>query len=186
MLDCGLEGPSVASQQGPLHLHENLGVVLNRQEFSHHRLDKNKYDRKTNNLRFGTWNIGTLTDKLMEVVDMMIRRKISILCVQETKWIGEKAKMIENSGFKLWYTGKSKARNGVGIIVDSLLKDEVVGVVRKGDRIIALKIIVAKETMNIISVYAPQVRLDEATKSRFWEDLDEILQNIPPNEMILI
>ena len=63
--------------------------------------------------------------------------------------------MIENSGFKLWYTGKSKARNGVGIIVDNLLKDEVVGVVRKGDRIIALKIIVAKETMNIISVYAP-------------------------------
>jgi hypothetical protein len=30
---------------------------------------------------------------------------VDILCVQETKWMGQKAKEVEDTGFKLWYTG---------------------------------------------------------------------------------
>ena len=63
--------------------------------------------------------------------------------------------MLEKSGFKLWYTGKNKIRNEVGIIIDNSLTNEVVRVVRKGDKIIALKIVVAKEIINVLSVYAP-------------------------------
>ena len=43
-------------------------------------------------------------------------RKINILCLQETKWVGAKANDI--GGYKLWYTGKVSSINGVGIIVD--------------------------------------------------------------------
>lgn len=35
---------------------------------------------------------------------MIVRRKINIVCLQETKWVGEKAKMLDKSGFKLWFT----------------------------------------------------------------------------------
>ena len=38
-----------------------------------------------------------------------------IMCVQETKWKGCKAREIGN-GFKLFYTGSDGKRNGVGII----------------------------------------------------------------------
>ena len=76
---------------------------------------KGQNDRR---LRFGTWNIGTLTRKSMEVVDTRTRRKINIMCLQETQWVGAKARELDTSGFKLWYTGKVKNRNGVGIIVD--------------------------------------------------------------------
>ena len=65
----------------------------------------------------GTWNIGTLTGKSMEVVEVIVRRR-SIMCLQETKWVGLKAKDLENLGFKLWYSGTNRMRNGVGIIVD--------------------------------------------------------------------
>lgn len=104
------------------------------------------------------------------MVDTMIWRKISILCLQETKWVGEKTKTLEASGFKLWCTGKSKTKNGVGIVVNSLLCDAVVEVFRKGDRIIALKIVVG----NKLVLYAPHVELDEANNKGFFEDLDEI------------
>lgn len=67
-------------------------------------------------------------------------------------------------GFKLWYTGKSKTRNGVGIVVNNLLCDAVEEVFRKGDRIIALKIVIG----NKLDVYAPHVELDEASKERFF------------------
>jgi exonuclease III len=36
-------------------------------------------------VRVGTWNIGSLTGKLREVVDTMIRRRVNILYVQEMK-----------------------------------------------------------------------------------------------------
>jgi exonuclease III len=56
--------------------------------------------------RLGSWNVGSLTGKLRELVDTAIRRRVNILCVQETKWTGQKAKEVENTSFKLWYTGK--------------------------------------------------------------------------------
>ncbi|WP_284247416.1 hypothetical protein, partial [Methylobacterium haplocladii] len=75
-----------------------------------------------------------MTGKGMELVDTMVRRKINLACVQETKWVGAKAKEID--GFKLYYTGVERNRNGVGIMVDKSLKDCVTSVVRKEDRII--------------------------------------------------
>ena len=47
--------------------------------------------------------------KLRELVDVAIRRRINILCVQETKWKGQKAKEVEDIGFKLWYTGATSS-----------------------------------------------------------------------------
>jgi len=38
---------------------------------------------------------------LAELVDAMVRRNVSILCVQETKWVGEKVRIIEPWGYKL-------------------------------------------------------------------------------------
>ena len=182
-------GPSVVSWQGPLHLHEGLGVVQNMQEPSH--INKRKHNKKFRNkkyktCRMGSWNIGTLTGKTIELVETMKRRRVNIMCLQETKWVGEKAKVLDTSGYKLWYTGKHKTKNGVGIIVDSEFIEQVVGVVRKGDRIIALKIIIGNETVNIISAYAPQVGLDEALKTKFWEDLEVLIQTMPQNEKVVI
>ncbi|RZC13747.1 DExH-box ATP-dependent RNA helicase DExH10 [Glycine soja] len=128
----------------------------------------------------------TLTGKSMEIVDVMVRRKINFMCLQETKWTGEKAKELDNSGFKLWYTGKIRSRNGVGIIVDKEWKKDVVDVRRIGDRIIVLKLVVGQDTFNVISGYAPQVGLAEHFKVKFWEDLEGVLQDIPQGEKVFL
>jgi exonuclease III len=47
--------------------------------------------------------------------------------------IGQKAKEVEDTGFKLWYTGTTSGRNGVDILIDMSLKDGVVDVRRQGD-----------------------------------------------------
>ena len=75
---------------------------------------------KTQNLhvRFMTANIGSMTGKSREIADIMHRRKIMITCVQETKWKGSKAKEI-GEGFKLYYHGICRARNGIGIILSN-------------------------------------------------------------------
>ncbi|KAH1219042.1 Craniofacial development protein 2 [Glycine max] len=88
--------------------------------------------------------------------------------------------------FKLWYTGKIRSRNGVGIIVDKEWKKDVVDVRRVGDRIIVLKLVVGQDTFNVISGYAPQVGLAEHFKVKFWEDLEGVLQDIPQGEKVFL
>ncbi|KAI4348022.1 hypothetical protein L6164_008785 [Bauhinia variegata] len=57
-------------------------------------------------IRFGTWNIGTLTSKSLEVVDAMVWGRINIICLQKSKWVGEKARELDTTAFKLRYIGK--------------------------------------------------------------------------------
>jgi exonuclease III len=56
-------------------------------------------------IRLGSWNVGSLTGKLRELVDAAIKRCVNILYIQETKWKGHKVKEVEDTGFKLWYMG---------------------------------------------------------------------------------
>ena len=112
-------------------------------------------------IRIGSWNVGSLTGKLRELA---IRRRVNILCIQETKWKGQKAKEVEDTGFKLWYIGATSGRNGTVILIDRSLKDGVVEVRRRGDRIILVRLVVGDLTLNVISAYAPQVGLSESIK----------------------
>ena len=119
-------------------------------------------------------------------MDAAIRRRVNILCVQETRWAGQKAKEVENTGFKLWYSGSAGIRNGVGVLIDKSLKDGVVDVRRKGDRIILVKLVVGKLVLNIVSAYAPQAGLEMSAKRQFWEDLDDVVKSVPTDEKLFI
>ncbi|KAK3513243.1 hypothetical protein QTP70_009712 [Hemibagrus guttatus] len=87
-----------------------------------------------------------------ELADVMERRKVDILCVQETRWKGSKARSI-GAGFKLFYYGVDSKRNGVGVV----LKEEFV--------------------RNLLEVGC---ELEE--KERFWSELDEVMENIPTGD----
>nr|GEW41812.1 ataxia telangiectasia mutated family protein [Tanacetum cinerariifolium] len=81
-------------------------------------------------------------------------RRIRVGSWNETKWKGSIAR--EGNSYKLWYSGSNTARNGVGIILTERLKDNVVRVIRRSDRIMAIYVIIEVETVNVISTYAPQ------------------------------
>ncbi|XP_070046697.1 uncharacterized protein [Nicotiana tomentosiformis] len=80
---------------------------------------------------------------------------------KDTKWVGSKAR--DADGFKLWYSGHERGKNGVGILVDRELRELVVEVRR-----------------------APQVGLDEEIKRHFWESLDGLVRGIPHTEQLFI
>ncbi|GJW66111.1 retrovirus-related pol polyprotein LINE-1 [Tanacetum coccineum] len=97
-----------------------------------------RYDRlaSSHGIRVGSWNIGSLTRNLLELGDTLGRHKFVIACFQETKWKGSRTK--EGNGYKLWYLGSSRARNEVGVMLSTRLKDNVVQVTRRSDKIMAI------------------------------------------------
>ena len=149
-------------------LHRRPGVVKNEHGSLHlsRRVQRVRKLIEPTGIRLGSWNVGSLTGKLIELVDTTTRRRVNILCIQETKWKGQKAKEVDNTGFKLWYTGTVANRNG-GVLIDKSLKNSVVGVRRQRDRIILVKLVVGDMVLNVISAYAPQVSLDKSAKRQF-------------------
>ncbi|XP_063601080.1 craniofacial development protein 2-like [Penaeus indicus] len=115
----------------------------------------------------------------------MERRKVDVLCVQETRWKGEKARVI-GGGCKIWYRGDDGQRNGVGVVVRGDLVDNVVEVERISDRLMTMKLEVNGILINIVCAYAPQVGCDEKEKEAFWADMYETVEKIPRCERLVI
>jgi len=133
--------------------HDRASLVLN---------DAQRLDRLANpvrsmrarlqKIRIATLNIGTLTAKSREIADLMVRRSIDILCLQETRWTGgksgEKARNI-GEGIKLYYSGGGRLKNGVAICLKEEWQDKVIEVERKSDRMMNMKLVTPRQTYNI-------------------------------------
>ena len=127
-----------------------------------------------------------MTGRSREVADVMERRKIDILCVQETLWKGNKARVI-GSGFKLIYSETDeRGRCGVGVVLSKEMKDNVVEVERISCRIMKVKLCCGGHILTVVSAYAPQVGCEEEVKIRFWRDMDEMITSIELEERLVI
>ncbi|KAK3569207.1 hypothetical protein QTP86_026614 [Hemibagrus guttatus] len=146
---------------------------------------REKRKGKSVGLRIGTLNVGTMTGKGRELADMMERRKVDILCVQETRWKGSKARSI-GAGFKLFYYGVDSKRNGVGVVLKEEFVRNVLEVKRVSDRVMSLKLEIEGVMLNVVSGYAPQVGCELEEKERFWSALDEVMESIPTGERVVI
>ncbi|KAK3553051.1 hypothetical protein QTP86_031188 [Hemibagrus guttatus] len=149
------------------------------------RRQREKRKGKSVGLRIGTLDVGTMTGKGRELADMMERRKVDILCVQETRWKGSKARSI-GAGFKLFYYGVDSKRNGVGVVLKEEFVRNVLEVKRVSDRVMSLKLEIEGVMLNVVSGYAPQVGCELEEKERFWSELDEVMESIPTGERVVI
>ncbi|KAK3571762.1 hypothetical protein QTP86_018720, partial [Hemibagrus guttatus] len=115
----------------------------------------------------------------------MERRKVDILCVQETRWKGSKARSI-GARFKLFYYAVDSKRNGVGVVLKEEFVRNVLEVKRVSDRVMSLKLEIEGVMLNVVSGYAPQVGCELEEKERFWSELDEVMESIPTGERVVI
>ena len=127
-----------------------------------------------------------MTERKRELADLIERRNVDILFLQETKWKGSKARNI-GGGCKLFHNGSDERKNGIGIVVreemaESILTDRK----RVSDRLIAMKLEVKGSILNIVSAYAPQVNNSTEEKNDFWEDLDGLIESVPKEERIVL
>ena len=126
-----------------------------------------------------------MTGRGRELADMMERRNVDILCLQETKWKGSKARSI-GGGCKIFYKGADGRKNGIGIVLREELAESVLEVKRVLDRLIAMKLEVNGSILNIVSAYTPQVNYSMEEKNDFWEDLDGLIESISTEERIVL
>ena len=82
----------------------------------------------------------------------MIRRRIDILCVQETKWRNQsnKSRFLDTrtKRYKIHYHGIENQRNGVGIILSAELQKNVLDIKKVSDRLMSIKLVATELRKN--------------------------------------
>ena len=116
---------------------------------------------------------------------MMEQRNVDILCLQETKWEGSKARDI-GGGCKLLYNGADKRKNGKGIVAREELAESVFKVKKVSARLITIKLEIKGSILNIVSSYAPQVNNSMEEKNDFWRDLDGLIKSVSKEERTVL
>ena len=79
-----------------------------------------------------------------------------------------------------------QGRNGVGIVLSKDLKEDLISVSKRSDRVMSVKLGVEETVVNIICAYAPQVGCTEEEKETFWGQMDQELSSTLDDERVIV
>ena len=154
-----------------------LDVSLTRSSVSHHI-----------KILVFLWNVGTVRGRSNEVVEVMSRRKVDICGLQEVRWRGACARLVEgkDSRYKMFWVGNDKSIDSVGILLAEKWVEAIFDVTHVPDRIMLIKLAVGKSIVTVLWVYAPQAGLDDKVKDLFYENLQWTLTKISASEISFV
>mgnify|MGYP007071599789 CR=1 FL=1 len=139
-------------------------------------------------IRFGSWNVGSMTGRSSEVVEVLERRRVDVCCVQETRWKGGSTRMVSGKSgrYKFLWQGCPEGIHGVGVLVSEEFVDKIVEVKRMSERLMMVKLVIGECLMNVISGYAPQVGRNQVEKDEFWNAVYDLVGRLKNEEMVVL
>ena len=85
-----------------------------------------------------------------------------------------------------YYGQESLRRNGVALTVNKRVWNAVLGCNLKNDRMISIHFQGKSFNIRVIQVYAPTSNAEEVEVEWFYEDLQNLLELIPPKDILFI
>ena len=123
--------------------------------------------------------------KLEVIKQEMARVNVDIVGISELKWTGMGE--FNSDDHYIYYCGQEYLRrNGVAIMVNKRVRNAVLGYNLKNDRMISVRFQGKPYINTIIQVYAPTRNAEEAEVELFYEDLQDLLELTPQNDVLLI
>ena len=112
--------------------------------------------------------------KLEAIKQEMTRVNVDILGISELKWTGM-GEFNSDDHYIYYYGQESLRRNGVSIMVNKRVRNEVLGCNLKNDRMISVHFQGKPFNIMVIQVYAMTSNAEEAEVEWFYEDLQDLL-----------
>ena len=114
--------------------------------------------------------------KLEVVKQEMARVNVNILGISELKWTGMDE--FNSDDHYIYYCGQeSLRRNGVAIIINKRVQNEVLRCNLKNERMISVRFQGKPFSITVIQVYALTSNAEEAEVEWFYEDLQDLLEH---------
>uniref|UniRef100_A0A8D9AY99 Craniofacial development protein 2 n=1 Tax=Cacopsylla melanoneura TaxID=428564 RepID=A0A8D9AY99_9HEMI len=200
----GIEIPQVGRSNSESHTGQGPGCLMDSggDNYSIKIAENPKKKKPSQKLKFATWNVKTLLDsksattittprRTALIAKELNRYNIDIAAIQETH-MKENGQLVETGeGYTYIYSGcKPDEENyyGVAICVKTkLLSDNTVSKpVCVNDRLMHVNITEKGNTTTFICCYAPTLNSPEQQKTKFYEELKNVVNSVPKKEKIII
>ena len=123
--------------------------------------------------------------KLQAVKQEMSRVNTDVLVISEPKWAGM-GEFNSDDHYILYYGQDSIRRNGVTIIVNKKVQNEIFECSLKNDRMISACFQGKPLNITVIQVYASTSNAEEAEVEWFYEDLQDLTELKPKKDVLFI
>ena len=132
------------------------------------KIYENKVEKRIG-VRFGSWNVGSISGRRTEVCEELRKRQVDVCCQQGVRRRGEGAHFfgVKGKRYKLWWCGNDDKTGGVGILVKEELCENVVEIRRRCDRVMAIGLVFEEEVVRVICAYGSQRRKPDARRRHF-------------------
>ena len=108
-----------------------------------------------------------------------------VLGISELKWTGMGD--FNSDDHYIYYCGQEYLRrNGVAIMVNKRVQNAVLGCNLKNDRKISVHFQGKTFNIMVIQAYVPTSNAEEAEVERFYEDLQDLLEQTPKKDVLFI
>ncbi|KAI5640894.1 reverse transcriptase (RNA-dependent DNA polymerase) domain-containing protein [Phthorimaea operculella] len=138
---------------------------------------------------------GGMVDKIDEVCQMMDKRRIDVLCVNETKRKG--CDMTKHGPYVAYWSGvpiTDRGCKGVGVFLSARMAECVTEFECVSPRLLWIRLKVGITRIFVVGVYAPtDAGTSGSTKAKkqkeneeFWDSVRDVLKNCKTNERIIM
>jgi|UniRef100_A0A2S2QRZ9 hypothetical protein len=119
------------------------------------------------------------------MIDKITRYKISIVAIQEVRWLN--SGYIQSGKSIIFYSGLQTGRHekGVGFVIDKAVMTQVKKIVPVNERICYIRIVQQKLYLIILNCYAPTENADDEEKNSFHDTLETTFDALPKNCIML-
>lgn len=143
--------------------------------------------KKNNIINIGTWNIRSWNARDQEILLEMEKAKIAICALSETKKKGKG--MCQYGKYILIYSGCSvheRAKEGGGVVLTREHMENLIDLKYVSARILLVKLEMHDLPLNLISIYAPEANKPLHERQKFYDDLQETINQIDKKEKIIV
>ena len=110
---------------------------------------------------------------------------VDILGIRELKWTGMGE--FNSDDHYIYYCGQeSLRRNGGAIMLNKRVRNAVLGCNLKNDRMISVRFQGKPFSITVLQVYAPTSNTEETQVEWFYEDLQDLLEQTSPKDILFI
>lgn len=149
--------------------------------------DGNGLRKRTNDLRFGTWNVLSLfrTGAVKQLQRQCDKYGLDILAIQEIRW---RESNIADFGNYTFFNSASSCRNthGTGFVIRKKVKSEIIDFRAVNERICILRLRARFFNVTLFSVHAPTEDAEEEHKNVFYEDLNNEISRVPRHDVKIV
>ena len=137
-------------------------------------------------VRFGAWNVRSLRGREEELVEEMIKYRLKVLGVSETKLKGNGARAVGEGMCVFSGVQEGRAKAGVAVFLSKKMGKCLREWKCVSERIVKIRLRVEGVWVSVVQVYAPTEDSKEEVKEGFYEQLQTTLREVHRQDKLIV